>query len=115
MNLKQLRLQAKKTQPELCTELNIPLRSYQEYESGRSQMRYNTLIQLADYFGCSVDYLLGHKTKGIVHLDSYTPLQQEVISKLRLLDEDQLFVLSNYIDTINGKPLSEILENAKKK
>ena len=33
--------------------------TYSRYERGEAQMSYETLCRLADYFGTSVDYLLG--------------------------------------------------------
>lgn len=33
--------------------------TYSRYENEKAQMSYGTLCRLADYFGTSVDYLLG--------------------------------------------------------
>lgn len=38
---------------------DIKLASLSRYEHGRREPNLDTLLKLADYFGCSVDYLLG--------------------------------------------------------
>ena len=38
---------------------NIPLRTYQRYEKGERDIPSLTLIALADFFGVSLDYLVG--------------------------------------------------------
>ncbi len=39
--------------------LNMPFETYRSYEAGKNQADYDTLVKLADFFGVSVDYLLG--------------------------------------------------------
>lgn len=39
--------------------LNIPLRSYQKYESADSEPDFSTLVKLADLFEVPTDFLLG--------------------------------------------------------
>ena len=58
-NLKLLRTERNLTQMELAFDLGLPQSTYQQYESGAHQAPYETLIQIADYFGVSIDYLLG--------------------------------------------------------
>ncbi len=56
--LVELRKTSKLTQQQLATELNIHARGLQNYESGRIP-EASILIKLADFFGVSLDYLLG--------------------------------------------------------
>ena len=60
-NLKVLRKQKKKTQQDMAEMLKITYRTYQNYENDLTEMPYNLLFKLADYFGVSIDYLLGHE------------------------------------------------------
>jgi transcriptional regulator with XRE-family HTH domain len=39
--------------------LGFTTRNYQDYEGGRVDPPTSKTLALADYFGCSVDYLLG--------------------------------------------------------
>lgn len=43
----------------LAMALNMSQNSISRYETGEREADYETLIAFADYFGVSVDYLLG--------------------------------------------------------
>lgn len=58
--LKELRQAKKLTQKEMALELHTPLRTYQRWENGESQIKPEKAKKLADYFGVSVPYLLGY-------------------------------------------------------
>ena len=60
-NLKVLRKQKKKTQQDMAEMLKITYRTYQNYENDLTEMPYNLLFKLSDYFGVSINYLLGHE------------------------------------------------------
>lgn len=57
--LRQLRNIKKVNQSEVAEFLNIDRSTYGKYETGDSSPDYDKLIKLADYFGVSIDYLLG--------------------------------------------------------
>ena len=102
-NLKKLRINSNKSQREISELTNIPLRSYQEYESGRSEMRYSTLIKLADFFGCSTDYLLGHQINDPTRQKEATMLQRQLCNEILALDEDDCGRVEAYIAGIKAK------------
>ncbi len=56
--LKELRTIKKLTQSDLANLLGIERSTYGKYETGDSSPDYEKLIQLADFFQVSVDYLL---------------------------------------------------------
>lgn len=58
-NLKKLREDKKITQIKLSTDLGVSQELISRYELGSSFPQPNMLIKLANYFNCSVDYLLG--------------------------------------------------------
>lgn len=58
MRLKELRKSRNVTQLKLAMDLNISQNSISRYETGEREADYATLIQIADYFNVSVDYLL---------------------------------------------------------
>ena len=109
-NLKSLRKNLGLTQRELASKLDIPQANYGYYELGKANPPHELLIKMADFFGCSIDYLLGHETKGILHLDSFTPLQQEVIGYIQKLNDDQLNVVKGTLGTLAGVPLEDLLK-----
>ena len=57
--LKELRQEKKLSQKEIALELQVPLRTYQRWENGESQIKPDKSQALADHFGVSVGYLLG--------------------------------------------------------
>lgn len=63
LKLKNLRQEKKKTQKELGDYLQITERAYQRYEYGTREPDLKTLVQLADYFNTTTDYLLGRTDK----------------------------------------------------
>ncbi|MBR1478939.1 MAG: helix-turn-helix transcriptional regulator [Lachnospiraceae bacterium] len=58
-HIKDLREDADLTQSELAKILNCSQVSYSYYEIGRRDIPTDILIRLAEYYNCSVDYLLG--------------------------------------------------------
>jgi len=57
--LKTLRKQRKISQLKLALDLNMNQNTISRYENMERQADYETLVVLADYFGVSLDYLLG--------------------------------------------------------
>lgn len=59
MKLKELRKENKKTQQEIAEYLNITQVTYGRYELLTHEPPIDTLCKLADYYGVSLDYLVG--------------------------------------------------------
>ena len=57
--LKELRNKRHISQVRLAMELSMSQHSISRYETGEREADYETLIAIADYFGVSIDYLLG--------------------------------------------------------
>lgn len=57
--LRELRKALGKRQMDIAHELNLSPQVYCNYENGQREPSYDTLCKLAEYFGVSVDYLLG--------------------------------------------------------
>lgn len=51
------------TQNDLAKILNIGQRTYSHYENGTRKIPWDILISLANYYDCSIDYLLNRTTK----------------------------------------------------
>lgn len=67
-NLRDLRKKSGLTQIQLCEALNISQATLWGYETGAHEPDLSTLIKIADYFGVSVDCLLGRKENTIPEL-----------------------------------------------
>ena len=59
LRLRDIREDLDLTQVKIAAFLGRTQQTYSRYEKGDAQMSYQTLCRLADYFGTSVDYLLG--------------------------------------------------------
>lgn len=57
--LKELRKARKISQLKLSLDLSMNQNTISRYENMEREADYETLIKFADYFGVSVDYLLG--------------------------------------------------------
>ena len=58
-NIRSLREDNDYKQKELAAVLNVSQNTYSQYENGVIELTAETLIKLADFYGVSVDYLLG--------------------------------------------------------
>lgn len=59
--LKELRIAAKRTQPEMGKFLGCTVSNYQKMEYGQINIPILSLMALADYFGVTTDDLLGRE------------------------------------------------------
>ena len=59
MRIKDLREDWDITQAEIAAYLHIKQNTYSQYENGQRQLPIDILIQLAEYYHTSTDYLLG--------------------------------------------------------
>lgn len=84
-NLKTLRINHHLSQNELSRLLHISQQSICKYESGHSEANETLLIKIADFFGISVDYLIGHNDlpisnstpEEVLHLNLYKAVSKE--------------------------------------
>ena len=61
--LKQLRIKKNIKQQDLAKALNVTKQSVSNWENNKRLPDINTLIQLADFYNCSLDYLVGRELK----------------------------------------------------
>ncbi len=95
MNLKKLRTNTGISQKELAAYMDVSVQTLFNWENGLFQPSIDDLIKLADYFGVSLDYLVGRKVEFSEH--SYIRAQLEKIPFDKFLDfiEEQLKEMSN--------------------
>jgi transcriptional regulator with XRE-family HTH domain len=56
------------SQEGLAEALGTTRDSVKKYESGETAIRSTMLIKMADYFGCSLDYLMGRTEERLSHI-----------------------------------------------
>lgn len=85
-NLKILRKQHNLSQQKLADILHISQQSVYKYENDLTSPDLDTLVQMADYFNTSVDYIIGHTE--ISH--KIEPVTES------MLNQDEEALLQNY-------------------
>ena len=61
-NIRNLREDNDKKQQELADYLNIKQTTYSKYELGKINIPIEVFIKLADYYGVTIDYIVGRET-----------------------------------------------------
>lgn len=95
MRLKELRTEKKVSQATIADYLGITQPAYANYERGIRKPDPEILLKLADYFGVSVDHLLGR--------EEHTPTLDEQL-------EGVDFALSGEIRDLNDAEKQDILD-----
>lgn len=95
------------TQQQIADELKISRATYGHYEIGRREPDFDTLQKLANYFGVTIDYLLGRSlSKTQLVTDNLHDLYRadELLSKAEELSEKQVDALIDIADVfLEGK------------
>ncbi|MBC7959879.1 MAG: helix-turn-helix transcriptional regulator, partial [Vallitaleaceae bacterium] len=82
--LKSLRVSNNLTQDELAKKLEISRVRYNNYETGKRSPDLATLQQIADFFGVTTDFLIGHGDP----LNTNTEMQPLSAMDLQRIDEE---------------------------
>ena len=91
LRLREIREQSGFNQSEVAAELGISRQSYNFYENGKRDPDTLTLQKIADFFGVTIDYLVGRNT-------SEKPKKKIPKELKKLLDEEEI--------TLNGRMVS---------
>lgn len=79
--LKNLRKTKNLTQKELGEHIGLSKAVVSKYENGMGYPKFDILIQIAQYFGVSTDYLLGVETGKTVDVSKLTDSQIEAVQR----------------------------------
>ena len=111
-NLKSIRESRNITQIKLSTDLGISQEVISRYENGSAFPQPNRLIQLSNYFNCSVDYLLGLTDiiTPIKYLqtDSKTLDNADLIIKYNMLSSKDKSHVDSYINFLLNNTSNEL-------
>lgn len=86
MRLKELRKKAGLSQAQLAKEFNVAQNTISQWELGLRSLDVDTVSKLADFFGVSIDYLLG---------------RDETASQTQHVDDDEAL---EYLDELHKRP-----------
>lgn len=115
MRLKQIRKERGVKQTTLCAALGIAQSTLSSWENSIYEPDQNTTLKLADYFGVTVDYLLGRDEPSLTP----TPAPADnTITEERLralgIDTDKLENLTDEQLSVIRTTLSALLDSFKK-
>ncbi len=102
-NLTLLRKNRKLTQQDMADILKVSKPTYNHYETGRYEPDIKKLIQISDYFGVSIDYLLGHQVNDPTRTKEASMLQRQLCQDILALDEEDCGRVEAYIAGIKAK------------
>ena len=109
LKLKQLRREKNVTSEEVANAVGIKPATYRRYEIDTNPKR-ETFVKLSEYFGVSIDYLVGNEEVFSFRTESpninkekdkLSTFELLMIRKIRALDEDKLSDLLKFLDGCN--------------
>ena len=77
-NLKNIREKRNINQLKLAMDIEISQEAISKYETNRAMPSSNVLIKLANYFNCSVDYLLDRTNNPKINTDTASTENEEI-------------------------------------
>lgn len=108
--LKKLREKKEVLQKDVAKYIGVSERVYGFYESGRFPKDESVLIKLAEYFNCTIDYLIGRTDKPNIELID-KGLPPELINEG--IEAVEVFKGVKLID-LTQKEINELVEFARK-
>lgn len=99
-NLKKLRKSFGISQRFLAEEIGLSQQSINKYENHDIEPDIETLIKFADFFGTSVDYIIGHSSSDSASSAMaycLTPLESKALCSFRKLNDDQKLSVCNLL------------------
>lgn len=91
MRLKELREIKKITQSKLAREINMPLITYTKYENNIREPKLEILIKLANYYGVTLDYLVGREFNN--EFGYLNDKEKKLVSMFRQMNNDNQLTL----------------------
>lgn len=91
-NLKKLRKNLGKTQAEVAADLKLNVITYGRYENGIFDPPIKKLIEIANYFGCSIDYLVSNS-----HNNKNSKSKNDLINTVRTLTDSECDKVMSFI------------------
>ena len=108
--LKYLRKESGLTQTELSKSLKIGQTTIAAYENGTHDPQIFSLMAYADFFGCSVDYLLGREedfvSMPVVTNEPLTKSEKQLLEIYRSLTEELRTLLIEQAKVIKNSELN---------
>ena len=107
--LKALRKESGLTQKQLADNLRIGQTTITSYENNSREPHISSLIAYADFFKCSLDFLIGREGEAVdMFLTAITPEEIELLRTYRDLNGNLKKHLLNYIKLLDDSELNKM-------
>jgi transcriptional regulator with XRE-family HTH domain len=92
-------------QKDIARIFNLHHSSISAWEVGKSEPDLTTLSKLADFFNCSIDYLVGRENDfGNVQIENdFTTKEREIINFYRMCDDEGKGIIYGYSKAVAQK------------
>lgn len=107
LNLKELRTEKDIFQKDIAKALNCTVSCVSSWEKGITQPSIDNLSQLADFFNCSVDYLIGRENEDGRIINAAPQLssdEQELLDGFRQLNPAAQLLVRGYAKGMLSAP-----------
>lgn len=101
IRIKELRSEKNMNMRQTAMALDIPYTTYISYEKSEREPNSEMLIKLADFFNCSIDYLLGRTNQRI---------NDDVLDKVNQIDDDLLEKYGNLYEAQKAQNIRDAKE-----
>lgn len=103
--LRELRISRQIKQAQLAVAVGLNQSRISQWELGKIEPNLDQLIDVANFFEVSTDYLLGRENdEGFICIDSaLTPLQYEILTTINKLSINQQHRVLGYAECISAK------------
>lgn len=104
LKLRELRKKCGMTMKELGAEIGVAESTISQYETGKRQPDYETLLKLGEFFGVSVDYVLTGKEQAPapederITMDDFTFAMQNETKDLTDMDKQILLSMAKQLN-----------------
>lgn len=85
---------------DVCKATGLPSSLFSEWKKGKSTPKIDKMQKIADYFGVSVQYLMGENEKQETPSFFMSDTEKEIILKIRLLNKEGIKKLTDYADDL---------------
>lgn len=109
-NLKEIRESQKIYQKNVAKALKIGVSTYSQWENGINEPSIGALTALADFFGCSVDYLVGRESEDFQIISAGNKLSKDengLIDNLRALSPLRKEVVYRVVGALTEEQAAE--------
>ena len=108
--LKQIRKLKKLKQKDVAQYLSLERSTYTGYETGKSKPTFEKLIELADFFDISVDYLLGRSNNPILFDVTYDMEDDFDLYAMKIAEDSSVFNDYMAMEYEDKKAVNEFIE-----